>query len=296
MNIKLVEFAEKPSENHPDVILGSDGLYYYECVNCGTTHRSTQDPYVIKTFCGGHTPPIIKRKMKGDEHPYRMCHHCGLNIFNMEDAIFNLYKVIKEPSIDDIDTSILTNYQIQDTIVKYPPNLRYNYGDTYSTTEIDVNKITKRLVFGDSYFGRPEPDMYGKRAYNGNETLGILYKLNNGWLQDNIAYWHKYLTNYDNLPRKDKSKFLYDRYYKLYHSAVQWYHGYEYTYIPELKGGLENCKFLLKFLRRYNLPDVILYECMLETFNEKFGVKPIKKVNVTISKNKLDIENEVIEL
>ena len=197
-----------------------------------------------------------------------------------------------------VDMNILAKYEVSDNIINYP-KVRYLYGEEYSNTEVDLNKITKRLIYGDEYFGRTESDMYGRKAYNGNNTTGIINKLNNGWLENRINYWKQFIINFDNFTAKDqqKHKKQLDRYYKLYYSLLQWLDGdSNYIYQPSLENTQENFKFLLPFLKEFDLPRAILYECIMETFNEKFGKNSTEDVDYIKVKNTTNIEKEVVRL
>jgi len=147
------------------------------------------------------------------------------------------------------------------------PDIKYKYifeKNERPTTEIDINKVTKRIIFGDEFLGKPEPDMFGRRAYNGRWVDGAISKLNDGWLEQKIKDLEQ-----SNEPRDkmilEESK-----------------HPYTHTY----EGGISN--YFLGYFGGYHIPRVLIKELINEVFNEKFGVEemPSSVTNINDIKGK----------
>jgi hypothetical protein len=126
------------------------------------------------------------------------------------------------------------------------------------TTEIDPNKITKRLVYGDKYFGRPEKDMHGKRAFNGNLTDGAIPKLEGGWLDRKVAEWKEVY----NVTKDDKL---------LEYMLLCNYTEGKDVYPTELTKSLVWLKYCLSYLWQYDIPTSIKLDLLFECLDDKFG-------------------------
>jgi hypothetical protein len=141
------------------------------------------------------------------------------------------------------------------------PDIKYKYifeKNGKPTVEVDINKVTKRILYGDDYFGGLESDISRKKGYNGREVSGALSKLENGWLEHKITE-----LELSNDPRDkmilEESK-------------------HPYTYIYE--GGISN--YFLGYFGGYHLQRVLMKELIYEVFYEKFGVElsvPVSNVN-----------------
>ena len=93
------------------------------------------------------------------------------------------------------------------------PRQRYNYGDKYGSYEINQNKINKRLIYGDDVFGKGDTDLFGRRGFIGNKTIGINRKFEEGWLEESFEYWLSYMENY-NTKKGTKTDLIH--FYQLY--------------------------------------------------------------------------------
>jgi hypothetical protein len=185
------------------------------------------------------------------------------------------------------------NKNVKKEGIEYP-NYRFRYGDRlFPTTKVDSNKVTKRVIYGDSYFGKPERNMYGVRAYNGNEIIGCIAKLESGWLARKGRYWKEYIDKYPLMKKKSKTE--YDRICKLYEEYRNYLEGRPSLYRVKLTSNQDTLRrYYLSYLQNYSdIPKTILMELILECFNEKFGIKPVKDV-IEIKDNK--VIKEVVKL
>lgn len=184
------------------------------------------------------------------------------------------------------------NKNVKKECIEYP-NYRFRYGDRlFPTTKVDSNKVTKRIIYGDSYFGKPEKNMYGVRAYNGNEIIGCIAKLESGWLARKGRYWKEYIDKYPMIRKKSKVDF--DRINKLYKEYLNYLDGKPKLYQMSLTSNQDILSVYLRYLDDYsNIPDTILMELIIETFNEKFGIRPVKDV-INVKDNR--VIKEVIRL
>ena len=179
----------------------------------------------------------------------------------------------------------------KEEVIEYP-SYKFKYGERlFPTTVVDYNKVTKRIVYGDTYFGKPEKNMYGHVAYNGNLTIGVINKLNSGWLERKANYWKEYLDKYQIL--KKKSLREYDRISKLYEEYLNWKKGNPSIYGINLNSKQQILRIYLRYLKEYDLPDTIKIECIIETFNEKFGIEPVSEF---IDVKEFGVTKEIIEL
>lgn len=178
-----------------------------------------------------------------------------------------------------------------DAFIDYP-NYKFKYGDgLFPVTKVEPNKLTKRIVYGDEYYGKPEKDMYGHTAYNGNYTVGILEKLRNGWLEKKAIYWKDYIDKYPIMKKKSKSK--YNRIHKLYDEYLNYLQNKPRKYSIHLNSRQKPLRIYLMFLGEYDIPDTLKMELIVETFNEKFGVKD---VNECIEVKDVGVTKEVTRL
>jgi len=154
----------------------------------------------------------------------------------------------------------LYNLKDKSESIEYKPSKYVFDKDGKPTTKIDINKVTKRLVYGDDEF-RTEKDMCGKKAFNGNKIDGVILKLSSGWLDRKVSGWKN----------RDKDS----REYRLYLN----YKSNRDIYLPNLSSKQSCIKYLIPLIREegYKLPTSILYECIFECFNEKFGVGESKQ-------------------
>jgi hypothetical protein len=154
------------------------------------------------------------------------------------------------------------NWSAIDTPLPLIPKqkLRYVYEkDGKPTSQIDMNKCTKRIIYGDEEFGKPErPNQRTfpgvSASYNGRETIGIIGKLNSGWVETKMNQ----LKN-----SADKRDMMI--YTELTHPGT-----YKYEYSNKELLGVYSF-----YIREYNLNSILANELINEVFYEKFGEKEL---------------------
>jgi len=113
--------------------------------------------------------------------------------FNVLDGIIRKGKeVCKEPIPRPKMFPLSVNPYLP--VIPFPKRLYVFEKDGKPTSTIDLNKITKRLVYGDEEFSRPErpnQDTFPgvSASYNGREVNGFLSDWSNGWLQRKVEQW-----------------------------------------------------------------------------------------------------------
>jgi hypothetical protein len=161
----------------------------------------------------------------------------------------------------------------------------------FPTTVIDINKVTKRIIYGDKFFGRLDTDMHNHRAYNGKQVIGVIDKLSNGWVDRKAEYWKEYIEKYPIM--KKKSKWDYDRICKLYDEYLNYKSGNPPKYRILLNHNQEIFRVYLSFLKDFDIPDTLKMECIIYTFFEKFGNGVLDERIVVKDVN---LKKEIIEL
>ena len=160
------------------------------------------------------------------------------------------------------------------------PNKWYKFEkDMARTRIIDINKITKRLIYGDAEYGRVERSLGGYRAFNGNPTDGAIPKLESGWIDNSVDLWRQY---YNRTGDKTSNE------YKLLVNHLKGKNEYK----AEYKNGLDALRFyVLPILRQegYSEPSTLLVHLLIECLDDKFGVN-VKSVSKEV------IQNEVFQV
>ncbi len=140
----------------------------------------------------------------------------------------------------------------EEDVIEYPEDMYIFETDGKPTKVIDENKLTKRIVFGDDEYGRPEPDMFGRRAYNGKHIEGAIPKLKNGWLEKQKDIWSQ--------SKNPRNMVLLD---EIEHPGTHQFRLSEHQYPLTV---------YWRYFDEYYIPRAILNILILESFYEKFGV------------------------